>query len=310
VLFEDVTLLTNLLQLTMPDNSMFTTDGVMVSGEQLTAGDVMTILQQGHDLNRTLRAAIRKDRPQRSQVSVSVVDVDGNLLGTFRSADAPVFGFDVSVQKARTAAMMSRSDAGALLSAAEGGAFSTFVDNAADLGLLLDGSIAFSDRTGGFLSRPFLPDGIPGTMPGPFSAQSPDRFSVFNTGLQVELLTTNLVAFLTDFAAFGDEGLALQAFEDGVIGGGGVVDVSLPATNGLQIFPGSVPLYKNGVLVGAVGVSGDGIEQDDFVAFSAATGYQDFGPDIRRADEVVIQGRGGSFRLPYVKLPRAPFGGY
>lgn len=310
LLFEDVTLLSNLLQLTMPDNSMFTTDGVMVSGEQLTAGDVMTILQQGHDLNRTLRAAIRKDRPQISQVTVSVVDVDGNLLGTFRSADAPVFGFDVSVQKARTAAMMSRSDAGALLSAAEGGAFSTFVDNAADLGLLLDGSVAFSDRTGGFLSRPFLPDGIPGTMPGPFSAQSPDRFSVFNTGLQVELLTTNLVAFLTDFAGVGDEGLALQAFEDGVIGGGGVVDVSLPATNGIQIFPGSVPLYKNGVLVGAVGVSGDGIEQDDFVAFTAATGYQEFGPDVVRADEVVIQGRGGHFRLPYVKFPRAPRGGY
>lgn len=310
LLFEDVTVLTNLLQLTMPDNSMFTTDGVMVSGEQLTADDVMTILQQGHDLNRTLRAAIRRDRPQISQVSVSVVDVDGNLLGTFRSADAPVFGFDVSAQKARTAAMMSRADAGALLGAAEGGAFAAFVDNAAALGIALDGSIAISDRTGGFLSRPFLPDGIPGTMPGPFSAQSPDRFSVFNTGLQVELLTTNLVAFLADFDAIGDEGLALEAFEDGVIGGGGVVDVSLPATNGIQIFPGSVPLYKNGVLVGAVGVSGDGIEQDDFVAFTAATGYQEFGPDVVRADEVVIRGRGGDFRLPYVKFPRAPRGGY
>ncbi len=308
--FEDVTLLSNLVQLTMPDNSMFTADGVMVSGEQLTADDVMTILRQGHDLNQRLRAAIRKDRPQISQVTVSVVDVDGNLLGTFRSADAPVFGFDVSVQKARTAAMLSRSDAGTLLSAAEGGAFADFVDNAADLGILLDGSIAISDRAGGFLSRPFLPDGIPGTMPGPFSAQSPDRFSVFNTGLQVELLSTNLVAFLADFNAFGDEGLALEAFEEGVIGGGGVVDVWLPAANGIQIFPGSVPLFKNGVLVGAVGVSGDGIEQDDFVAFTAATGYQEFGPDVRRADEVVIRGRGGQFRLPYVKLPRAPFGGY
>ncbi len=309
-IFEDVTVLTNLLQLTQPDNSMLTLDGVMVGGEQLTGADVETILQQGIEFSRTLRAAIRRDRPQIAQVTVSVVDVDGNLLGSFRSADAPVFGFDVSVQKARTAAMFSRDDAGALLGAAEGGAFATFVDNAAALGVMLDGSVAMSDRTGGFLSRPFLPDGIPGTMPGPFSAQSPDEFSIFNTGLQVELLTTNLVAFLADFNAYGDEGLALQAFQDSVIGGGGVTDVSLPARNGIQIFPGSVPLYKNGVLVGGVGVSGDGIEQDDFVAFMAAAGYQEFGPDVRRADEVVIHANNGSFRLPYVKFPRQPTGGY
>ncbi|MCC6908415.1 MAG: heme-binding protein [Phycisphaerales bacterium] len=309
-IFEDVTVLTNLLQLTQPDNSMLTLDGVMVGGEQLTGADVETILQQGIEFSQTLRAAIRRDRPQIAQVTVSVVDVDGNLLGSFRSADAPVFGFDVSVQKARTAAMFSRDDAGALLSAAEGGAFATFVDNAATLGVMLDGSVAMSDRTGGFLSRPFLPDGLPGTMPGPFSAQSPDEFSIFNTGLQVELLTTNLVAFLADFDAYGDEGLALQAFEDGVIGGGGVTDISLPARNGVQIFPGSVPLYKNGVLVGGVGVSGDGIEQDDFVAFMAAAGYQEFGPDVRRADEVLIHTNNGSFRLPYVKFPRQPTGGY
>ncbi len=309
-LFDDVTVLTNLLQLTQPDNSMLTLDGVMVGGEQLTSTDVETILQQGIDFSQTLRAAIRRDRPQIAQVTVSVVDIDGNLLGAFRSADAPVFGFDVSVQKARTAAMFSRDDAGALLSAAEGGAFSTFVDNAAALGVMLDGSVAMSDRTGGFLSRPFLPDGIPGTTPGPFSAQNPDEFSIFNTGLQVELLTTNLVAFLGDFNGFGDEGLALQAFQDGVIGGGGVTDVSLPARNGTQIFPGSVPLYKNGVLVGGVGVSGDGIEQDDFVSFTAATGFQVFGPSVRRADDIVLHTNGGDIRLPYVKFPRSPFGGY
>lgn len=309
-LFDDVTVLTNLLQLTQPDNSMFTLDGVLNGAEQLTAADVSTILQQGAEFSQTLRAAIRRDRPQIAQVSISVVDLDGNLLGSFRTADAPVFGFDVSVQKARTAAMFSRADAGDLLNAAEGGAFSGFVDNAQSLGVMLDGSVAMSDRTGGFLSRPFLPDGIPGTVRGPFSAQSPDEFSIFNTGLQVELLTTNLVTFLDDFAGVGDEGMALQQFQDGVIGGGGVTDVSLPARNGTQIFPGSVPLYKNGVLVGGVGVSGDGIEQDDYISFTAATGYQVFGPNVRRADDIVIHTRGGDIRLPYVKFPREPFGGY
>ena len=37
--------------------------------------------------------------------------------------------------------------------------------------------------------------------------------------------------------------------------------------NGIQIFPGSVPIYRGTLLVGAIGVSGDGIDQDDMVAF-------------------------------------------
>ena len=47
-----------------------------------------------------------------------------------------------------------------------------------------------------------------------------------------------------------------------------------PLANGITIFPGGVPLYKNGVLVGAIGVSGDGVEQDDRVAFGGAAGFQ------------------------------------
>src|SRR6185437_718715 len=37
--------------------------------------------------------------------------------------------------------------------------------------------------------------------------------------------------------------------------------------NGLQIFSGSVPIYRGNVLVGAVGVSGDGIQQDSLISF-------------------------------------------
>ena len=40
--------------------------------------------------------------------------------------------------------------------------------------------------------------------------------------------------------------------------------------NGITIFPGGVPLYKNGEFVGAVGVSGDGVDQDDIIAFSGS----------------------------------------
>jgi uncharacterized protein GlcG (DUF336 family) len=36
--------------------------------------------------------------------------------------------------------------------------------------------------------------------------------------------------------------------------------------NGITVFPGGVPLYEADVLVGAIGVSGDGVDQDDLVA--------------------------------------------
>jgi uncharacterized protein GlcG (DUF336 family) len=44
--------------------------------------------------------------------------------------------------------------------------------------------------------------------------------------------------------------------------------------NGIITFPGGVPLYKNGQLVGGVGVSGDGVDQDEAVAFGGAAGFE------------------------------------
>lgn len=279
--------------------------GAVVGGQQLTLSDVTQILAQGHEINSRMRAQIRRDRPQTSQVTVAVVDIGGTLLGAVRTLDAPMFGYDVSVQKARSAMFLSLPGAAAQLSAAEAGAFMPYVLEAAAYGLALDGSVAMSQRSIGFLSRPQFPDGIPGNPPGPFGPLSPDTFSPFSTGLQVDLLTTSLVNFLVTFAGVGSESLALQQFAAGIIGGGGATDPSLPLRNGLQIFPGAVPLYKNGVLVGGVGVSGDGIEEDDLIAFTAAAGYDAAPPGVRRADQVSPRGT----RLPWVKFPRNPFRG-
>ena len=44
--------------------------------------------------------------------------------------------------------------------------------------------------------------------------------------------------------------------------------------NGITVFPGGVPLYKDGVLVGAVGISGDGVDQDDMIAFAGEAGFR------------------------------------
>lgn len=341
--------------------------GAIVNGEQLTPANVNQILSQAHQQNNRLRAMIRRDVPQLCRVNVAVVDVDGNLLGIYRSEDAPVFGFDVCVQKARSSVMFSRQAQAVpvvrtsigqilntsqepLLFAAGYNLSALYLQKYRDAmiaaGIPVDGSIAFSDRAIGFIARPNLPDGIVSGIVGPLTAFGPlagpgnpvNRFSQFNTGIQVDLVLGNLAQFLLAVNA-GGEAASLTAFDANRLVRDGLAD-PLPGTlgstaplagvparatpgppdlaeaagglpartvaNGLQIFPGGVPLYKNGVLVGGIGVSGDGIEQDDMIAFFGANGFQQFGAGVRSADNLVVR---PGVRLPYVKFPRDPSGG-
>jgi len=247
-----------------------------VTPNSLTASDVNTIIARGAQQANITRAAIRQPLGSNARVTIAVVDANGVVLGVFRTSDAPVFGFDVSVQKARSAAFFSRPNAGALLTAA---GFGSYVSRAASDGMQLNGAIAFSDRAIGFLHRPFFPDGINNSAAGPFSA-SIDQWSVFNLGLQVDLIKANLQA---------------------VLGGAALPCTSIAnLPNGLQIFAGSIPLYKNGELVGAIGISGDGIDQDDLIAAAGAAGYA---PATGiRSDQFFVR----SVRLPFVKFPRSP----
>src|SRR6185295_17388469 len=243
----------------------------------LTAADVNTIISHAAQQANITRAAIRQPLGSNARVTIAVVDPNGVVLGVFRQQDAPVFGFDVSVQKARTAAFYSNANAGALL---RGAGFGSYVDRAASDGLTLDGSVAFTDRAGGFLHRPFFPDGINNTAPGPFSTAI-NQWSVFNVGLQLDLVKANLQTVLS-----GGLVPACTSF------------LSLP--NGIQIFPGSMPLYKNGVLVGAIVISGDGVDQDDLIAAGGGAGYAP--PANIRSDQVFVRG----VRLPFLKFPRSP----
>ena len=70
--------------------------------------------------------------------------------------------------------------------------------------------------------------------------------------------------------------------------------------NGVVFFAGSVPLYAGGRLVGGLGISGDGVEQDDVVAAAGARGFE--APPAIRADQVFVRG----VRLPYLKFNRNP----
>ncbi len=138
---------------------------------------------------------------------------------------------------------------------------------------------AFTARTVGFMAQGTYPPGIGGTTPGIFLGLQ-ERFSIITIPAVAAVNTLNGAAFTTSIA----------------------VNPNLP--NGMTIFAGSMPLYRGGVLIGAVGVSGDGIDQDDLVTASAAAalGGIFLPPESVRADRSLHRGA----RLPLVKFPRNP----
>lgn len=293
--------------------------------DALTASEVRELLAQALTIASRARAQIRQPLGSAARVTISVVDSAGNVLGIVRSRDAPVFGIDVSLQKARTAAFLSSAGAAAAVAAVpdavylDGGLSVLATSTPADymtgaqefLGLptaFADGALAFAARSIGNLARPFYPDGVDGRGPGPFSRALPD-WSVFAIGLQLDLSYNALVQHV---------GFGLGAAPDvppnctGISGfDSGFVPVAPIAglANGLQIFPGGVPVYRGGHLVGAVGVSGDGVDQDDMIAFlgvaeaGAVLGTLGNAPAGLRADTVAP----GGTQLRYVNCPQAPF---
>jgi uncharacterized protein GlcG (DUF336 family) len=285
------------------------TDG----GNALSAAEARRLVQSALTVANRARAQIRLPISSPAQVSVSVVDTNGVVLALARTRDAPIFGTDVSLQKARTAAFFSSSAAAAALQGApntiyrnaDGSAsgqeivIADYVTAARDFlgSSALDGSVAFADRSGGNLSRPFFPDGINGNIPGPFS-KTFSAWSPFTTGLQLDLAMNRIVEHVVHVVTFGVEADAPQNCT--TIG---------QLANGLQIFPGSVPIYRGSTLVGGIGVSGDGADQDDMIAFlglheaGQALGTIGNAPPAMRADQLKPQGT----RLRFVQCPQSPY---
>ena len=84
------------------------TDGAANSAP-LTATEVRAILEEAFKIFTRARAQIRQPVDSRMQATVSVVDTYGQILGIVRTPDGPIFGTDVSLQKARTAAFFSNA---------------------------------------------------------------------------------------------------------------------------------------------------------------------------------------------------------
>lgn len=279
--------------------------GTDAVAQPLSAAEVRALLEEAFSTMSRTRAQIRQPLDSRAQVSISVVDTNGAVLGIVRSPDAPIFGTDVSLQKARTAAFFSGPNAASDLQANPSSdvgnfvqAMRTFLDDQT----ALNGNTAFADRSIGNLARPYFPDGEVGQPNGPLSRPIA-QFNPFSTGLQSALIAGNLVEHL-NFVVGASATDTPQAC------------TATPGTNrlanGIQIFPGSVPIYRGNVLVGAIGVSGDGIDQDDMISFlgahnaGARLGGIGNAPKGIRADQIVVD-VGAGVRLRYVSCPFAPF---
>lgn len=132
--------------------------------------------------------------------------------------------------------------------------------NVADLPGVTAGT-AVTNRTIGFGAQSFFPSGINNSTPGPFrDLYQFDAANPCTQGRQTK-----------------------NANQSGIV-----------------FFPGSAPLYKSGKMVGGLGVSGDGVEQDDYVTAGGAQGFE--APEAIRADTIFIK----QVRLPYWKFPRNP----
>lgn len=271
-------------------NGQFSGRFPTVAGSALTAAEVTQILTAAAQTANRTRGAIRQPIGSNARVTIAVVDVDGKVLGIFRQPDAPVFGLDVAVQKARSTNFFARSDAAAKLTAA---GFGSYVTRASTDGLALNGSIAFSDRALGFLHRPLFPDGINGTQPGPFSKSLAD-WSPFNVGLQLDLSSAVLISPPPPIC----RSAAIVKWKNVAP----CPCTSIPELrNGMQIFAGGLPIYRGGTHVGAIGVSGDGIDQDDLIAAAGANLFAP--PDAIRSDKFFVR----NVRLPFLKFPPRPF---
>jgi len=229
-------------------------------GTVLTSDDVRKIITQGATQSAKTRAAIRRPPGVPMQAFISVVDVNGAVLGIGRTPDATLFSFDVSAQKARTA--LAFSDPSHPLGR-------TVRDT---LGIPRAQGFAISARAVGFLAQDFYPPGISREEQSFDQPLGPGPFFKMPSGNGEEFL------FQRDLGNVGRN----------------------PYGNGITIFPGGVPLYKNGQLAGGIGVSGDGVDQDDLVTFAGSLGFEP--PPEIRCDQFKFRG----VRLPYVKFPRQP----
>jgi uncharacterized protein GlcG (DUF336 family) len=295
----------------------------------LSRYEALQLLRAAYASGIITRAQIRNPAGSPMAVTISVVDTNGNILGIATIPDAPVFGIDVSLQKARSAVLMSSAYGDAALQSAQANTspvpgvlptpdiarFSRATTNFFGT-QAFSGGYAWSARAIGNIARDTYPDGIDTTPGGPLSLGQP-LTTPFSDGLQLNLVLNNIIQHIGFVAGIP---VTLQG-KTIPVPDTAAYCTQLPApptsstgrpvlSNGLQIFPGGIPVYRGNQLVGAIGVSGDGVDQDDMTAFLGVynaghglrTGIGEAPFNIRASK---LYGNGAAPH--YVNCPYAPY---
>jgi uncharacterized protein GlcG (DUF336 family) len=247
---------------------------------QITQQDVETIINNSITRANEVRAGIRllaDGTPgARTRMVFAIADYDGEILGLYRMPDATYFSIAVAVAKARNMAYYN--------SAAE--------VNPVDLCDTNQLGMAHTNRTFRFLADPRYPDGIDFADAGCFSIlNDPGIDPITAENISGPTPASDFQSVL-GFTRFNPERNFHRQSD---------ATTSLNE-NGVVFFPGAAPLYKSAALIGGLGVSGDGVDQDDVVAAAGTLGFEP--PTGLTVDNIQIDG----VSLPYQKFLRNPLG--
>ena len=244
----------------------------------LTLDEVRRIVDRSVAVAMETRAMIRLPVNQPARMTIGVSDENGTILALFRMPDGTVFSSDVAMTKARNAYYFSTRDGYDVLRDIAANAtpdrYSWSPEPPAGKGW------AITARTISFAGQPLFPPGID------LEEQLDEQDGEAQRGPWFDL-------FVYDAKNPCTEG-------PGATRGGNRRYLN---QSGIVWFPGSVPLYRGDRVIGGLGVSGDGVEQDDYVALHGSEGFHP--PDALRVDNsVMTDAKGRAVRLPYLKLPR------
>jgi uncharacterized protein GlcG (DUF336 family) len=264
-----------------PENYILGPRGSTIAGG-LSVDEVRRIIEQSVAVAFRTRAMIRLPINQPARMTIGISDESGAILALYRMADGTVFSSDVAMTKARNAYYFStREGYEVLRDIARSGRdekdrYTWSPDPPAGKGW------AITARTISFAGQPLFPPGI--DLEEQLERNDAER----QHGPWFDL-------YVYDTKNVCTEGL-------GASRGG---NRNYLNQSGIVWFPGSTPLYRGDRVIGGLGVSGDGVEQDDYVSLLGSVGFHP--PDSLRVDNsVMTDSKGRAVRLPYVKLPRNP----
>ena len=239
----------------------------------LSLQDVRGIVERAVEVSFRTRAMIRLPINQPARMTIGISDEAGEILALYRMPDGTVFSSDVAMTKARNAYYFStREGYEVLRQSVENNPYAKYrwmPEPPAGRGW------AVTARTLSFGGQPLFPPGVDlkaTATPGPF-------FPIF---------------------VYDSKNVCTEG--PGASRGGNRAYLN---QSGIVWFPGSTPLYRGDRLIGGLGVSGDGVEQDDYVSLLATEAFQP--PTSLRVDNsFIVDANGARVRLPYLKLPRNP----